>query len=264
MTLITLGPEGTFSHDLALKMDTEIILVPTISTVFSKVLMTGIPGLVPLENSEAGGVIATMDGLMQHPVYICEEHYLKIHHTLASDTSPDRIQVIFAHPQSHDQCSKYIDELGIPVIHTESNAASAHAQKNRPGSAAIISKTLADSLGIPVLAENIENNQDNVTRFVVIGREPSQKNNPEKCSIIVDPGENRAGLLYDLLSPFKETDVNLTRIESRPSKRCMGNYVFFIDLQCEGSWQDAVKRISAITRVKHLGCYRLAGEDPCR
>lgn len=78
MTLITLGPEGTFSHDLALMIDTEINLVPTIGRVFSKVLMTGIPGLVPLENSEAGGVIATMDGLMQYSVFISEERYLKI------------------------------------------------------------------------------------------------------------------------------------------------------------------------------------------
>ncbi|WP_373838129.1 prephenate dehydratase [Methanospirillum sp.] len=264
MTLITLGPEGTFSHDLALMIDTEINLVPTIGRVFSKVLMTGIPGLVPLENSEAGGVIATMDGLMQYSVFISEERYLKIHHMLASDSSLDRISVIFAHPQSHDQCSKYIDELGLPVIHTESNAASALAQKKRPGSAAILSQTLADSSGIPVLKRNIENNQDNITRFIVIRKEPSMENNPEKCSIIVDPGENRAGLLYDLLSPFKETGVNLTRIESRPSKRCMGNYVFFIDLQCEGAWKEAVDRICAITRVKHLGCYHLTGDNPCR
>lgn len=264
MTLITLGPAGTFSHDLAYMIDTEIILVPTIGRVFTQVLQTGIPGLVPLENSEAGGVTATMDGLMQHPVYISEERYMPIHHTLASHTTLDKISVIFAHPQSHEQCSKFIDDLGIPVIHTESNAASALAQKERPGSGAILSQTLADSSDIPVLASNIENNPDNITRFIVIRREPYSNEHPEKCSIIVDPGENRAGLLYDLLSPFKETGVNLTRIESRPSKRCMGNYVFFIDLQCEGEWKEAIDRIRKITRVKHLGCYHLTGENPCR
>ncbi|HOJ95771.1 MAG TPA: prephenate dehydratase domain-containing protein [Methanospirillum sp.] len=264
MTIITLGPEGTFSHDLAQMMDSDIILVPTISRVFARVLDTGIPGLVPLENSEAGGVTATMDGLMQHPVFISEERYLPVHHTLASDTPLDKITVIFAHPQSHEQCSRYIDDLGVPVIHTESNAASAHAQKERSGSAAILSRTLAERSGIPVLAENIENNPDNVTRFIVIRKDPGIEEHPEKCSIIVDPGENRAGLLYDLLSPFKETGVNLTRIESRPSKRCMGNYVFFIDLQCEGNWKEAIERIRTISRVKHLGCYHLTGDNPCR
>ncbi len=260
MTLITLGPEGTFSHELARCMDRDIVLVPTIGRIFAKVIETKIPGLVPLENSEAGGVPATMDGLMQYPVYISEERYLMIHHTLASDSSYDSISVIFAHPQSHEQCSKFIDELGIPVIHTESNAASAQSMKTRPGSAAIISHTLAERLGIRILARNIENNPDNITRFIVIRSEPVADEQPQKCSIIVDPGENRAGLLYDLLSPFKEADVNLTRIESRPSKRCMGNYVFFIDLQCDGAWKEALDKINTMTRVKHLGCYRCRGE----
>jgi len=264
MTLITLGPEGTFSHDLARTMDSSIILVPSIGRVFSEVEKTGIPGLVPIENSEAGGVIATMDGLMLHDVFITSEHYLHIHHSYASDAPKESIEVIFAHPQSHEQCSKFIDTLGIQVIHTESNAASANAQKQRAGSAAIISSTLAQQSEIPILADNIENNPDNITRFIVISKTPGTGLNPKKCSIIIDPGENRAGLLYDLLSPFKDIGVNLTRIESRPSKRCMGNYVFFIDLECEGDWKRAIKKISTITKVKHLGCYHVIGDDPCR
>ena len=264
MTLITLGPEGTFSHDLAQTMDTDIILVPSISRVFSEVMETGIPGLVPLENSEAGGVAATMDGLMQHEVFITEETYLPVHHTFASDVSLEKIQVIFAHPQSHEQCSRYIDDLGLLVIHTESNAASAKAQKERAMSAAIISQTLAEREGIPIIADNIENNPDNTTRFIMITNSPEIEHNCDKCSIIVDPGENRAGLLYDLLSPFKEAGVNLTRIESRPSKRCMGNYVFFIDLQCEGSWKETIDRIRNLTKVKYLGCYHIRVGVPCR
>lgn len=264
MTLITLGPEGTFSHELAKRMDTDIILVPSIGRVFSKVIETGIAGLVPLENSEAGGVTATMDGLMQHRVFITYETYMPVRHTFASDTSPDNIKVIFSHPQSHEQCSRYIDDLGLPVIHTESNAASAKAQKERAGSAAILSATLAEQTGTPVIAEHIENNPDNITRFIIINKERKNEKDPQKCSIIVDPGENRAGLLYDLLTPFKETGVNLTRIESRPSKRCMGNYVFFIDFQCEGSWKEALNRINLITRIKHLGCYQILGDNPCR
>ncbi|NLV25622.1 MAG: ACT domain-containing protein [Methanomicrobiales archaeon] len=264
MTLITLGPQGTFSHYLAQSLDTDIILVPSIGRIFAHIVESGISGLVPLENSEAGGVAATMDGLMQYPVFITAETYLPVHHCFASDYPMDKISVIFAHTQSHEQCSRFVDKLGLPVIHTESNAASARSQTEKPGSAAIISRTLAETHKIPVLAENIENNQDNITRFIMVSKNRGSEKNPEKCSIVVDPGENRAGLLYDLLSPFKDNGVNLTRIESRPSKRCMGNYVFFIDIQCEGGWKEAVDQIIRITRVKHLGCYRVLGDASCR
>jgi prephenate dehydratase len=205
-----------------------------------------------------------MDGLMLHPVYITAEVYLPIHHTYASGSPEDQISVIFAHPQSHEQCSRFIDNLGLPVIHTESNSASAKAHKERTGSAAIISKNLAEMNEIPVITEHIENNPENITRFILISRNRDADINPQKCSIIIDPGENHSGLLYDLLSPFKETGVNLTRIESRPSKRCMGNYVFFIDIQCEGAWREALDRIQRITRIKNLGCYRILGDRPCR
>lgn len=245
-------------------MDDDIILMPSIGRVFLEVAKTGISGLVPLENSEAGGVTATMDGLMQHELYITKEAYLPVHHSFAADTPKDQISVIFAHPQSHEQCSKYIDSLGLPVIHTESNAASGQAQKERANSAAIISESLAKRYEIPIIDRNIENNLDNITRFIVISSIKGTDAYPQKCSIIADPGENRAGLLYDLLSPFKDSKVNLTRIESRPSKRCMGNYVFFIDIQCEGAWMEAIEKISRITRIKHLGCYQVLGEFPCR
>ena len=264
MSLITLGPLGTFSYDLGSTLDEDVILEPTIGRVFKRVVETGLPGLVPLENSEAGGVVATMDGLMEHPVYITGELYLSIHHCFASDVSQESVSVIFAHPQSHEQCSRFIDASGLPVIHTESNAASAEEQKKRQGSAAIVSHTLASRYDIPVITENIENNPDNITRFILIAKEPVSTGSPQKCSLIVDPGENRSGLLYDLLNPFKDTGVNLTRIESRPSKRSMGSYVFFIDFQCEGDWKDAMDRITHLTRVKPLGCYSLLGDTLCR
>lgn len=264
MSLITLGPIGTFSYDLGSTLDEDVVLEPTIGRVFRRVVETGISGLVPLENSEAGGVVATMDGLMEHQVYITGEFYLPIHHCFASDVSFDSVSVIYAHPQSHEQCSRYIDASGIPVIHTESNAASAEEQKKRISSGAIVSQTLAARYNIPVIAENIENNPDNITRFILIAKEPVLTGSPHKCSLIIDPGENRSGLLYDLLSPFKDADVNLTRIESRPSKRSMGSYVFFIDFQCEGEWKGAMDAISSLTRVKPLGCYSLLGDTVCR
>nr|WP_319537975.1 prephenate dehydratase domain-containing protein [uncultured Methanospirillum sp.] len=267
MKVITLGPEGTFSHEMATLIGAdEIVLVPTIGRVFAEVVRTGTPGLVPLENSEAGGVTSTLDCLMQFPVMITLESYLPIHHCLAG--TKGQISRIYAHPQSHEQCSRVIEDLNVPVIHTESNAASAIAQKSDPESAAIISERLAARHQIPLIRTNIENNACNITRFVQIlpgdsesSRELYTKSentgaSPEKCSMIIDPDENRAGLLYDLLTPFKREGVNLTRIESRPSKRSMGTYVFFLDIQCDGRWREAAAELKQLAPVKYLGCYR--------
>ncbi len=257
MTLIVLGPQGTFSHEMAEKIHSgEIILVDTIGKVFAEVMKTGFSGLVPLENSEAGGVTSTLDCLMQYPVTITLEAYMTIHHNLASDCAIPDISRIYAHPQSHDQCSRMIEDLGIPVIHTESNAASALAQKLEPHSAAIISENLARIYRIPIIKTNIENNACNITRFIRIAKEVQMPDEPEKCSLLIDPDENRAGLLYDLLTPFKHREVNLTRIESRPSKRSMGRYVFFLDFQCEGKWREAIDELKSLTPLRHLGCYR--------
>lgn len=266
MKIVTLGPEGTFSHEMATLIGAdEIVLVPTIGKVFAEVVRTGTTGLVPLENSEAGGVTSTLDCLMQFSVIITLESYLPIHHCLAGTSG--QISRVYAHPQSHEQCSRVIEELNVPVIHTESNAASAIAQKGDPGSAAIISERLASRHQIPLIRTNIENNACNITRFIQISPGHSSQDpkiaddrnvdkGAEKCSLIIDPDENRAGLLYDLLTPFKREGVNLTRIESRPSKRSMGTYVFFLDIQCEGNWKISVSELQQIAPIKHLGCYR--------
>jgi len=263
MKIITLGPEGTFSHEMAALIGAdEIVLVPTISKVFAEVIKTKTPGLVPLENSEAGGVTLTLDCLMHYPVTITLESYLPIHHSLAGTNG--QITKIYAHPQSHEQCSKLIEDLNVPVIHTESNAASAIAQKGDPGSAAIISERLAALHKIPIIRTNIENNACNITRFIQLSPDvssgttfsKSESDISEKCSLMINPDENRAGLLYDLLTPFKREGVNLTRIESRPSKRSMGTYVFFLDIQCDGRWREAALELQQLAPVKYLGCYR--------
>ena len=126
MTLIVLGPEGTFSHELAVRaFGGEIILAPTIHEIFSQVEQGTGDGLVPIENSEAGGVGPSLDGLLQHRVFITAELYMPVHHHLAGFTPVADITVLYAHPQTHEQCSRIIDELQVPVIHTSSNAASA-------------------------------------------------------------------------------------------------------------------------------------------
>jgi prephenate dehydratase len=224
MTTITLGPEGTFSHEAALRLKCrERVFRPTIHAIMAAVARGEGDGIVPMENSEAGGVGETLDGLSRYPLFITAELYLPIHHNLASSVSRDELRVIFAHPQTHEQCSDRIEEWGVPVIHTSSNAASAQEARRVPNAGAILSESAAALYRLPVIARSVENNAGNTTRFVRIAREPSADPRREKCSVRIDPHEDRPGLLYELLGVFATRKINLTRIESRPSKKKMGS-----------------------------------------
>ena len=215
MTTITLGPEGTFSHEVALKLKCRtLVFAPTIHAIMAAVARGDGDGVVPMENSEAGGVGETLDGLSKYPLYITAEMYLPIHHNLASTVPLKEVRVIFAHPQTHEQCSDRIEEWGIPVIHTSSNAASAQEARR------------------------------------------------EKCSVLIDPQVDRPGLLYDLLAAFAKRSISLTRIESRPSKRGIGEYVFFLDYTWTPDTPEVLRELNGITTVKELGCYRKIAVGP--
>jgi prephenate dehydratase len=260
MNLLTLGPAGTFSHELALKITrnqkTAIVLLPTIHSIMAAVARGDGDGIVPMENSEAGGVGETLDGLSKFPLFITAEMYLPVHHNLASLVTPEKMRVIYAHPQTHEQCSDRIEEWGLPVIHTSSNASSALEAKKTPNAGAILSETAAMLYRMPVIIRNTENSAWNTTRFVRISTTPSGNPRPEKCSILIDPSTDRAGLLYELLGNFARRGINLSRIESRPSKRGIGNYVFFLDYAWSDITEDALAGLRTITNVKELGCYR--------
>ncbi len=263
MKLITLGPEGTFSHEMALKLHLtgpeDLVLLPTINGIMAAVARGDGDGIVPMENSEAGSVGETLDGLSRHPLFITGEMYMPIHHNLASLVSPEAIRIIYAHPQTHEQCSEMIEQWGIPVIHTSSNAASAIEAKKTPDAGALLPVSAAALYRIPVLVRNTENNPSNTTRFVRISPKPLPDKTPEKCSILIDPDADRAGLLHDLLDVFASRKINLTRIESRPSKRKIGEYVFFLDTAWSPETAGAITELKAITSVKELGCYRKIG-----
>jgi prephenate dehydratase len=263
MTIITLGPEGTFSHELALKMGCKSVrLVSTIHSILSAVAQGEGEGIAPIENSEAGGVGETLDGLLRYPLFITAEMYMPIHHHLASTVPLEKMRIIYAHPQTHEQCSERIEEWKIPVIHTSSNASSALEAKKTPNAGAILSASAASLYKMPVIVSNVQNNSSNTTRFVRISRTPAMEENAQKCSIVIDPSTDRAGLLHDLLEVFAERSINLTRIESRPSKRGMGNYVFFLDFAGSSCTNETLKALKAITTVKELGCYRKIGVEP--
>jgi prephenate dehydratase len=260
MKLITLGPEGTFSHEVTMKMNLttleNLVLLPTINGIMAAVARGDGDGIVPMENSEAGSVGETLDGLSRHPLFITGEMYMPIHHNLASLVPLEAIRVIYAHPQTHEQCSEAIEQWGVPVIHTSSNAASAVEAKKTPNAGALLSVSAAALYHLPVLVRNTENNPSNTTRFVRISHTPLPDKKPEKCSILIDPNADRSGLLHDLLDAFASRNINLTRIESRPSKRKIGEYVFFLDTTWSEKTAGAILELKNITCVKELGCYR--------
>ena len=256
MTVITLGPEGTFSHELASRLGCDpIVLKPTINGVFAAVAAGESDGLVPIENSEAGAVGETMDCLMRFSLSITAEMYLPVHHNLASLVPKEQIRVVYVHPQTHEQCSAYLEQLGVPVIHTSSNASSALEAKKTPNAGAVLPLSAAAIYHIPVVETNIENNRENTTRFVRIAKEPGPGCRVGKCSLLIDPDTDRAGLLYELLGVFARRGINLTRIESRPTKRGMGTYVFFLDYAVTDKTDEALAELDQITTVKRLGCY---------
>ena len=258
MTLFALGPEGTFSHELASLMSPggKVELLPSIGLVCRAVEERRGDGIIPIENSEAGAVGPAMDALLRYRVSINAEMYREVHHCLASFLPIEEISVVYAHPQSSEQCSEFLDALGIGIRFTGSNAASAVELTGNPTGAAVVSEHIAALYNLPIIRRNIENNPNNVTRFVRISGDPVTDEMPEKCSIVVDPEEDRPGLLYDLLSVFARRNINLSRIESRPSRRGIGSYVFFMDITTAPGWQDALREITVITNVKPLGCYR--------
>jgi prephenate dehydratase len=265
MTVLTLGPEGTFSHELALKITRKkeaIVLLPTIQSIMAAVARGEGDGIVPMENSEAGGVGETLDGLSKFPLFITAEMYLPVRHNLASLVTLGEMRVIYAHPQTHEQCSDKIEEWGLPVIHTSSNASSAREAKKTPNAGAILSATAAAIYHMPVLVKNVENSAWNTTRFVRISALPSGQKRPAKCSILIDPSTDRAGLLFDLLGAFAKRNINLSRIESRPSKRKIGEYIFFLDYAWTPATAEVIQELRAITTVKELGCYRKIAVRP--
>ncbi|MDI6718873.1 MAG: prephenate dehydratase domain-containing protein [Methanomicrobiales archaeon] len=256
MIVAALGPEGTFSHELAKRLFSgPILLLPSIRSICNRVEEGGVLGLVPIENSEAGGVGPTLDALQRQRIYIVGEAYLPVHHHLAAFEPLERLEVIYAHPQTHEQCSNLLDAWERPIIHTSSNAESAVAMRNRPHSGAVVSQMVADLHGVPIILREIQNSPHNITRFVLLRNTPLPAGEGTKCSIIIDPRTDRPGLLHSLLDAFARHGINLTRIESRPSKRGIGSYIFFLDFETSEGWIDAIAELSRLTCVKELGCY---------
>jgi chorismate mutase/prephenate dehydratase len=238
-----LGPEGTFTQAAALKHFGHSVQTDShysIDEVFREVEAGASQyGVVPVENSTEGVITHTLDMFLNSPLKITGEVQLRIHHNLLSTLEAlSAVRRVYSHQQSLAQCRGWLDEhlAGVERVAVSSNAEAARLAAQDKEAAAIASRAAADIYGLRVLVANIEDEPDNTTRFIVIGREQVPPSGKDKTSLLLS-ATNKPGALHQLLSPFAQHGISMTRIESRPSRRGVWEYVFFVDI--EGHAADA-------------------------
>jgi chorismate mutase/prephenate dehydratase len=261
-----LGPEGTFTQAAALQHfgpDAEGVPLPSIAEVFKQVEGGALDyGVVPVENSTEGAVNHTLDSLSRSTVRICGEVALRIHHhLLAGPNTPERVTRIVSHQQSLAQCRGWLDTHWphaerVPVA---SNGEAARLVAEGLDAAAIAGDLALSRYGLSARARSIEDEPNNTTRFIVIGRHDVGPSGHDKTALLVAT-RNDAGALFRILEPLNRAGINLTRLEARPARTSNWTYVFFLDL--EGHIADPVVA-AAVEEIRSLAmAVRVLGAFP--
>lgn len=266
-----LGPEGTYTQAAVYKHFGQQVAARAVSgidDIFRDVESGAAAyGVVPIENSTEGVVNSTLDLLAATPLSICGEVWLPVHHQfLAMVERLEDIKLIYSHPQSLAQCRRWLDARlpGVPREPVASNGAAAKRVSEEggaaPASAAIASAAAGELYGLRVLATNVEDDPNNTTRFLIIGRQNPEATGADRTSLICSaPSGGEAGALFRLLEPFAKAGINLSKIESRPSRRGLWDYNFFLDIEGHradptvSGALDAVRSRAAFFRI--LGSY---------
>ena len=262
-----LGPEGTFTQAAVLKhfgSSVRALPLSAIDEIFHEV-EGGVAdfGVVPIENSSEGTVNHTLDMFLTSGLKICGEIELRISHFLMGKMSGfDSIKRICAHPQALAQCRGWLDDQlpDVERVAVASNAEGARRARDERGSAAIAGKAAAEIYALNLLANEIEDRSDNTTRFLVLGRKLFSSSGADRTTLLVSTSDtDDAGALFQLLQPLARHRVNMTRIESRPSRRRKWDYVFFIDVEGHVSDPPVAKALAALearaSLFKVLGSY---------
>ncbi|MGO8765945.1 MAG: prephenate dehydratase [Limisphaerales bacterium] len=264
-TVAFLGPEGTFAHLIAQKRfedQARLSAQPTIPDVFEAVARNRASlGIVPIENSSGGTIYETVDQLVNEKNNLIVQESLSLNVRLALiGRDKTEIRTVFSHPAPMHHCSQWLKERFPQAEFVEQLSTSTAAQKaaSTPHSAAIASRDSAKRYGLKVLEFPIGDGMKNVTQFFVLGRNHVVSPDNTKTSIVFTL-PNRPGSLYDILTPFKEEDVNLTRIISRPIEGHPDSYIFLTDVagtQRQANVKGALDKASKIaSMIKNIGSY---------
>jgi chorismate mutase / prephenate dehydratase len=270
LSVAFLGPEGTFSQAAAIKQfgaAATAAACASIDDVFRQVESEAVDyGIVPVENSTEGAIGRSLDLMMESPLKVCGETLLRVHHNLmARDEQADlaSIKSVYSHAQSLGQCQEWLNKHlpGAARVPVASNAEAARRAASEAGSAAIAGEHAAHAHGLKVLRAHIQDQSHNTTRFLVLGRYEAAPSGKDKTSLVMST-KNRPGAMHDLLTPLADNGVSMTKMESRPSRTGLWEYVFFVDI--EGHCQDArvARALDQIREralfVKVLGSYPAA------
>ena len=260
-----LGPQGSFTHTasmLKFGQSVEYEAVMDIRGIFDEVARGHCDyGLVPIENSAGGGVIETLDAFIDSSVMVCAEVYMAIHHNLLANCSLEEIDKVYSKPEVFVQCRNWLsstfkEDKTVPVAST---AKAAQMVSNEPFSAAIGSRIAAELYGLKIICENIEDMTNNVTRFLIVSKEDARPSGDDKTSILFSTA-HKAGALADVLDVFKDGGVNLSNIESRPSRKREWEYYFFAD--CLGHRSDEKIKTCLDNARKHCLQLSVLGSFP--
>lgn len=259
-----LGPAYSFTHLAAINRfgeSADLVPVSTIATVFEEVNRGHVDyGLVPIENSTDGRIVDTLDMFTRLPLRICGEIQLHVHHNLLARCDRSEITEIYSKPQALSQCRDWLAKnmSHARLIEVTSTSTAAQLARDKPGAAAVASQQAASQYGIQIVADCIEDNRNNITRFAIIGSSLAEYTGHDRTAILLQI-PHQPGSLSDALEVFKRTKVNLTWIESFPLRSPEIGYLFFLDFEghvTDTKIKKTLKELEAMAdRLEVLGSY---------
>ncbi len=260
-----LGPPATFTHQAARSkfgVSVEYHACETIKDVFMSVENGNTDyGVVPIENSTEGAVTHTLDEFFETRLKICAEIYLDISHNLMSNQPREQLTKVYSNPSVFGQCRRWLHEnlSGVDLVAVSSTARAAEIAGHEDGAGALASKLAAELYGLDILNPDIQDLCGNTTRFLIVAKHYAGRTNSDKTSILFS-FKDRVGGLYDVLAPFKLFNINMTKIESRPSKIKAWEYFFIVDF--EGHIDDEYIRKALKDMEERCAVMKVLGSYP--
>jgi chorismate mutase/prephenate dehydratase len=265
MVIAYFGPEATYTHQAAIRrFGASLNYVPmkTIGDVFTEVSKGRADyGVVPVENSTEGIVTHTLDMLVDSDLKVVAQIVLPIQHCLLSNSPRDKIKKLYSHPQPLGQCRAYLQLhlANVEVVETSSTTRAAQLAAGEAGAAALASSLAAEKYGIKILESDVQDNSNNATRFLVLGRQCSPPTGKDRTSLMISLA-HEVGALHKALAPFEKFKINMTKIESRPNKRKAWEYFFFVD--CDGHIDDPQLKKATAQLAKDVAYLKVLGSYP--